>query len=87
MRRHSGGHLLKAAEWYSLHTGKHVVVLSESLAHQLGSGGGNHNGSGGGMEGDLHDAMGTLAISTAAESQCASHSIIGRYICQLHEFL
>lgn len=73
MRRHTGGALLKAAEWFSLHTGKHVVVLSERLAQQLGGGGGGR-GSGGNGAG-LSKAMGALAISPAtctAATECAA---------------
>ena len=48
--RRNGGDLVKAAEWFSYHTGKHVVVLSDSLTRQLGGGG-------------VSDAMDALTIS------------------------
>lgn len=75
MRRHSGGDLLKAAEWFSQHTGKHVVVLSERLAHQLGGGGHSPSGGGGGG-GGVNDAMQALAISGVAVPQCAPNYVL-----------
>ena len=50
--------MLKAAEWYSHHTGKPMIVLSDRLAEVLGAGDDDH---------DLTNALQDLSLATATE--------------------
>ena len=59
-RRVGGADLLNAADWYSRHTGKPVVVLSDSLAAVLG---------GGDDDIDVADAVQGLSLDAAGPQQ------------------
>ena len=50
--------MLKAAEWYSHHTGKPIIVISDRLAEMLGPGDDDH---------DLTDALQAVSLTVLAE--------------------